>query len=79
MREIEMQFILGIFASREAKNWLRKFGRSEITEPHYPVGWIPLSCTADLHAAVAAGEVELVDLAARVNPNRKATFVVKVK
>ena len=78
--------IVEMLTDREAKKWQREAGRPEIDAPHIPLSWVPLAMVLDLRAAIDAGLVTLVDLPRRAapvdpnrpNPNRTATFIVKV-
>jgi hypothetical protein len=70
--------IIANFTDRQGRKWMREAGRTEITVPHYPLGWLPLdeAWSAALDAAITAGEVHLVELPRRAGSGT-VTFVVK--
>lgn len=69
--------IVELFASRDARKWMKEARRPEIDQPHYPLGWLPLSFGAALRELVETGTVSLVELPPRVaGRTAPAVFIV---
>jgi hypothetical protein len=72
--------VLELIDSPHARTWRKRDRRPEIATAHIPLGWLVIESPSHyaLHALIADGVVEIVDLPSRVNPKRTASFIALV-